>query len=29
MLVMLWNTIMTVVKGRSVDAPIPAAAAHA
>ena len=29
MLVMLWNTIMTVVKGRSVDAPIPALAAHA
>ena len=29
MLVMLWNTIMTVVKGHSVDAPIPAVAAHA
>jgi cytochrome c oxidase cbb3-type subunit 1 len=29
MLVMLWNTIMTVVTGRSVSAPIPAAAAHA
>jgi cytochrome c oxidase cbb3-type subunit 1 len=29
MLVMLWNTIMTVVKGRSVDAPIPAVVAHA
>ena len=29
MLVMLWNTIMTMVTGRSVSAPIPAAAAHA
>jgi cytochrome c oxidase cbb3-type subunit I len=29
MLVMLWNTVLTVVKGRCVDAPIPAVAAHA
>jgi cytochrome c oxidase cbb3-type subunit I len=29
MLIMAWNVWMTVVSGRSVNAPIPAATAHA
>jgi cytochrome c oxidase cbb3-type subunit 1 len=29
MLVMLWNVLMTATRGRSVQAPIPAVAAHA
>ena len=29
MLVMLWNVLMTATRGRSVQVPIPAVAAHA
>ena len=29
MLVMAWNVSMTAISGRSVNAPIPAVAAHA